>query len=209
MLEVRQGAVSRTLLGLPIGVERRVTPRHRLTDEEWKRLVVPRSTVSNPRSDRPGASLSMGCVFGRTVSSRPLHGVTAWRWSSALTTRNESRMLRHVHPLRTPNGDRLPRTRRCRSRAAKVRGRRWASTSCSTSARSFELPARDPVAYTSAPLTVAGMMRTSPPSWKTRLWISAAAMARRVGSSVAACSSSKTLSGQSPTVPLCRCGWAN
>lgn len=73
MLEVRQGAVSRTLLGLPIGVERRVTLRHGLTDEEWKQLVVPRSTVSNPRSDRPGASLSMGCVFGCTVSSRPLH----------------------------------------------------------------------------------------------------------------------------------------
>jgi hypothetical protein len=39
-LEVRQGAVSRTLLGLPIGVERRVALRRRLTDEEWERLVV-------------------------------------------------------------------------------------------------------------------------------------------------------------------------
>jgi hypothetical protein len=39
-LEVRQGGVSRTLLGLPIGVERRVTLRRRLTDEEWERLVV-------------------------------------------------------------------------------------------------------------------------------------------------------------------------
>ncbi len=39
-LDVRQGAVSRTLVGLPIGVERRVTLRHRLTDEEWRRLVV-------------------------------------------------------------------------------------------------------------------------------------------------------------------------
>jgi hypothetical protein len=39
-VEVRQGGVSRTLLGLPIGVERRVTLRHRLTDEEWKRLAV-------------------------------------------------------------------------------------------------------------------------------------------------------------------------
>jgi hypothetical protein len=39
-LEVRQGAVSRTLLGLPIGVERRVALRRKLTDEEWERLVV-------------------------------------------------------------------------------------------------------------------------------------------------------------------------
>jgi hypothetical protein len=39
-LEVRQGAVNRTFLGLPIGVERRVTLERRLTDEEWERLVV-------------------------------------------------------------------------------------------------------------------------------------------------------------------------
>jgi hypothetical protein len=39
-LEVRQGAEYRTLLGLPIGVERRVTLRRRLTDEEWEQLVV-------------------------------------------------------------------------------------------------------------------------------------------------------------------------
>lgn len=39
-LEVRQGAAYRTLLGLPIGVERRVTVRRRLTDEEWEQLVV-------------------------------------------------------------------------------------------------------------------------------------------------------------------------
>jgi hypothetical protein len=39
-LEVRQGAVSRTFLGLPIGVERRVALRRRLTDEEWEHLVV-------------------------------------------------------------------------------------------------------------------------------------------------------------------------
>jgi len=31
------------------------------------------------------------------------------------------------------------------------------------------------------PLTVAGMMRMSPPSWRTRLWMSAAAIARSVG----------------------------
>jgi len=39
-LEVRRGAVSRKFLGLPIGVERRVALRRRLTDEEWERLVV-------------------------------------------------------------------------------------------------------------------------------------------------------------------------
>jgi GH15 family glucan-1,4-alpha-glucosidase len=39
------------------------------------------------------------------------------------------------------------------------------------------------------------MIRTSPPSWKTRLWSSAEAMARRVGSSAAACSASNTFSG--------------
>ncbi len=39
-LDVRQRAVSRTFLGFPIGVERQVTLGHRLTDEEWQRLVV-------------------------------------------------------------------------------------------------------------------------------------------------------------------------
>jgi hypothetical protein len=39
-LEVRRGAASRTILGLPIAVERRVTLRRRLTDEEWEQLVV-------------------------------------------------------------------------------------------------------------------------------------------------------------------------
>jgi hypothetical protein len=39
-LEVRQGAVSRTFLGLPVGVERRTMLDHRLTDEEWEQLVV-------------------------------------------------------------------------------------------------------------------------------------------------------------------------
>ena len=39
-LEVRQGAISRKFLGLPIGVERRVALRRLLTDEEWERLVV-------------------------------------------------------------------------------------------------------------------------------------------------------------------------
>lgn len=39
-LELRQGAVVRRLLGLPIGVERRVALRRRLTEEEWELLVV-------------------------------------------------------------------------------------------------------------------------------------------------------------------------
>lgn len=39
-VDVRRAAVSRTLLGLPIGVERAVTLNRRLTDEEWERLVV-------------------------------------------------------------------------------------------------------------------------------------------------------------------------
>jgi len=38
-LEVRRNAVSRTLMGLPIGVERRVTLSRRLTDDEWEQLV--------------------------------------------------------------------------------------------------------------------------------------------------------------------------
>ena len=39
-LEVRQSAVSRKFLGFDIGVERRVTLRRRLTDDEWEQLVV-------------------------------------------------------------------------------------------------------------------------------------------------------------------------
>jgi hypothetical protein len=39
-IDVRRAAVSRKLLGLPIGVERSVTLSRRLTDEEWERLVV-------------------------------------------------------------------------------------------------------------------------------------------------------------------------
>lgn len=39
-LAVRQGGAARTLLGLPIGVERRVTLNRRLTTEEWEHLVV-------------------------------------------------------------------------------------------------------------------------------------------------------------------------
>ena len=39
-MEVRAGGVSRTLLGLPVGVERRVALGRKLTDEEWEHLVV-------------------------------------------------------------------------------------------------------------------------------------------------------------------------
>src|SRR5687767_2602959 len=39
-LEVRRSGVSRTLLGLPVGVERRVALGRRLTDAEWEHLVV-------------------------------------------------------------------------------------------------------------------------------------------------------------------------
>jgi hypothetical protein len=39
-LEVRRSGVARTLLGLPIGVERRVALGRRLTDAEWEHLVV-------------------------------------------------------------------------------------------------------------------------------------------------------------------------
>lgn len=40
VLEVRESAESRRLLGLPVGVERRVKLPHRLSDAEWERLVV-------------------------------------------------------------------------------------------------------------------------------------------------------------------------
>jgi hypothetical protein len=39
-IDVRHAAVSRTILGLPVGVERSVTLNRRLTDDEWERLVV-------------------------------------------------------------------------------------------------------------------------------------------------------------------------
>ena len=39
-IEVPRAAVSRSFLGLPIGVERTVTLNRRLSDEEWERLVV-------------------------------------------------------------------------------------------------------------------------------------------------------------------------
>ena len=48
-IDVRRAAVSRTFLGLPIGVERTVTLSRRLSDEEWERLVVELREVFNAR----------------------------------------------------------------------------------------------------------------------------------------------------------------
>lgn len=47
--DMRFGAASRTLLGLPIGVARTVNLNRRLTDEEWERLVVQLREVFNAR----------------------------------------------------------------------------------------------------------------------------------------------------------------
>jgi hypothetical protein len=48
-LDVRQGAVSRTFLGLPIGVARTVNLNRRLTDHEWEQLVVQLREVFDAR----------------------------------------------------------------------------------------------------------------------------------------------------------------
>jgi len=48
-IDVRRAAVSRTFLGLPIGVERTVTLDRRLDDEEWARLVVELREVFDAR----------------------------------------------------------------------------------------------------------------------------------------------------------------
>jgi hypothetical protein len=57
-LDVRAGAVSRTFLGLPIGVARSVDLNRRLRDEEWERLVVQLREVFNARgSTRTDGSL--------------------------------------------------------------------------------------------------------------------------------------------------------
>ena len=48
-LDVRQGAISRTLFGLPIGVARTVDLHRSLTDLEWERLVVQLREVFNAR----------------------------------------------------------------------------------------------------------------------------------------------------------------
>jgi hypothetical protein len=57
-IDVRRAAVSRTFLGLPIGVERTVTLNRRLTDEEWERLVVELREVFRARgSTRSDGSL--------------------------------------------------------------------------------------------------------------------------------------------------------
>jgi hypothetical protein len=49
VLDVRGGATSRTLLGLPIGVSRTVDLNRRVSDEEWERLVVQLREVFNAR----------------------------------------------------------------------------------------------------------------------------------------------------------------
>ena len=48
-LDIRQGAASRTLFGLPIGVARTVNLNRRLTDQEWEQLVVQLREVFNAR----------------------------------------------------------------------------------------------------------------------------------------------------------------
>ena len=48
-LDVRRGAVSRTLFGLPIGVARTVDLNRQLSDAEWERLVVQLREVFNAR----------------------------------------------------------------------------------------------------------------------------------------------------------------
>src|SRR6267143_2094113 len=48
-IDVRVGAASRTILGLPLGVARTVNLNRRLTDEEWERLVVQLREVFNAR----------------------------------------------------------------------------------------------------------------------------------------------------------------
>src|SRR6267143_5565045 len=48
-MDLRVGAASRTILGLPLGVARTVNLNRRLTDEEWERLVVQLREVFNAR----------------------------------------------------------------------------------------------------------------------------------------------------------------
>ena len=57
-LDVHAGAVSRTFLGLPIGVARTVNLNRQLTDQEWDRLVVQLRDVFSARgSTRSEGSL--------------------------------------------------------------------------------------------------------------------------------------------------------
>jgi hypothetical protein len=48
-LDIRRGAASRTLFGLPIGVARTVNLNRRLSDDEWDRLVVQLREVFDAR----------------------------------------------------------------------------------------------------------------------------------------------------------------
>src|SRR5258705_8369809 len=60
-VDVRVGAASRTILGLPLGVARTVNLNRRLTDEEWERLVVQLREVFNARGrTRSDGSLRQG-----------------------------------------------------------------------------------------------------------------------------------------------------
>ncbi len=57
-VDVRLGAASRTVFGLPLGVARTVNLNRRLSDEEWERLVVQLRDVFNARgSTRSDGSL--------------------------------------------------------------------------------------------------------------------------------------------------------
>ena len=49
LVEIRRGARTRRLLGLPIGVERRVNLGRKLSDEEWEHLVVELREVFHAR----------------------------------------------------------------------------------------------------------------------------------------------------------------
>ena len=57
-LDIRQGAASRTFLGLPIGVARTVNLNRRLSDQEWEQLVVQLRDVFDAR----GATRSDGSL---------------------------------------------------------------------------------------------------------------------------------------------------
>ncbi|HEY4101648.1 MAG TPA: hypothetical protein VGM20_12320 [Gemmatimonadales bacterium] len=89
LVEVRKSAVSRRLLGLPIGVERRVKLPRRLTDGEWERLVVQlrdvfgaRGTTKSEGSLRQWTNgnlyvLDEPTADGRRLRLGSLHGMAA------------------------------------------------------------------------------------------------------------------------------------
>ena len=97
-VDVRRAAVSRTFLGLPIGVERAVTLDRRLTDEEWERLVVELREVFKARgSTRSDGSLRQwtnGNLYallepvadGHRLRFGSLHGAARARITAGLAT---------------------------------------------------------------------------------------------------------------------------